>query len=503
MKKMYVLLCLLLITGINVQLFAQSDPGTANLKHQWTFDDGTAKDDIGGADGTLMGAATVTGNALNTTSGGYLELPAATIAINTYPAITEEIWFTSSSGVNSGCCMLSYFGNTTGSFGDNYIFVTPAGCTNARVAMSCGTTSNPWTVEDGINADRIDDGKLHHLVATLDATSITFYIDGVFQSAVTYTGVNAISALSPALAYLCKGGYTGDPTWKGQVHKFSIYDKAISADEVLYLYQKGAEEKQVISASVSKMVFDDMLPAVMFTVTGTNLSENITVTPPAGIIIDPTSISATAQDFAVTAIWDGTTAVDGDVTLSSGAASPVTIRVKTASSNGCFQALYPDMVNLIIDPGMTSLANFQGWGTKNVVTILDEPENVYCGATSISIGNGTKACAGSLDILGGAASILMPNTTYRFKFMIKTVGGSYKLGVDAGYASSLLFPIDTQGEWMALDTIFTTSTSIGNNIFINSCESETGTMAYVDNFFNVCLSGTGSYCFSKIICIRP
>ncbi len=481
MKNTYKLLCLLFLAGISVLTYAQVDPGTANLKHQWTFDDGTAKDYIGSADGTLMGAAVISGNALNTSAGGWLDLPASTIAINTFPAVTQEIWFTSSSGVNGGCNMISYFGNTVGNFGTDYFFLTPAGCSNTRTAISTGRTSNPWEGEDGINAPRVDDGKLHHLIAILDATGISMYFDGVSQGTTAFTGTNSVGALSTAFAYLCKGGYLGDPTWKGQIHKFSLFNKALTADEILFLYQKGAEEKQVISASVSKMVFDNTQPAVQFTVTGKNLLSSITVTPPSGIIVDPATIAANADNFTVTAIWDGVTAVDGILKLTSGTAL-VEIPVKSADDSNCFKPLYPDMINLIIDPGMNDLSKFQGWGAKSVVTILTEPQNVYCGGSSIAIGNGNGSCSGSLDILGGAGSVLLPNTTYRVKFMIKTVGGSYQFGADAGLPSPLTFKIDTQEQWKALDTIFTTGATIGNNIFINSCEGNSGKIAYVDNF---------------------
>ena len=185
-------MCLLFLAGISVQSFAQTDPGTVNLKHQWTFDDGTAKDIIGGADGTLVGAAVISGNALNTSAGGYLEFPGATIAINTYTGFTMEAWFTSSSGVNSGCTMLSYFGNTVGSYGTDYVFMGPANCQVTKVAISCGNTSEPWTVENIVRQETgyIDDGKLHHMVGIVDATSISFYIDGIFIGAPELTGTN-------------------------------------------------------------------------------------------------------------------------------------------------------------------------------------------------------------------------------------------------------------------------------------------------------------------------
>ncbi|WP_243348352.1 hypothetical protein [Parabacteroides sp. FAFU027] len=58
MKKSYLVACLLMILDISVRTLAQTNPGTANLKHQWTFDDGTANDNVGGMNGTLMSGAT-------------------------------------------------------------------------------------------------------------------------------------------------------------------------------------------------------------------------------------------------------------------------------------------------------------------------------------------------------------------------------------------------------------------------------------------------------------
>ena len=128
---------------------------------------------------------------------------------------------------------------------------------------------------------------------------------------------------------------------------------------------------------------------------------------------------------------------------------------------------------------MNSLSNYGGWGAKGVSTVLSDPTNVYCGSSSISVGDGVKSGTGSLDILGGASTILQPNTTYRVKLMVKTIGGTFHLGIDAG--PNVEFSIDTKGEWMPLDTIFTTGATLGANMYFNNW-SCTGLIAYVDNY---------------------
>lgn len=484
MKKTYFLLCLIVALGINVQSVAQTDPGLTNLTHQWTFDDGTAKDYVGNTEGTLQGSATISSKALNTTAGGWIEFPGSSIAINTYTEMTAEIWFTSSSGANAGCKMLTYFGNTTGTLGTDYLFITPAGCTTSRLAVSCGNTSAPWTVENGINnaGGRIDDGLVHHMVATVQGTNMIFYIDGQNVGSTTLTGANALSALGTQFVYLAKGGYTGDGTWKGQVHKFSIYKKALVADEILYLYQRGAESTPVVSSSVGSLAFDESYPAEAFTVSSSNLTSDITVTAPVGITVSPTSIPANAKDVSVIAFFSGSGVIDGNIVLTSGGTS-TSIPVKTASDAACYVPLYTDIQNIVTDPGVNNLSSFGGWGSRETVTIVTNPAAVHCGAASMKVGNGTNTGSGSLDVV--LTGKITPSTTYRVKAMVKTVDGTFQLGV-WGYDSSkgdMNNVINTNGEWMPLDFYFTTGATLGGTqgMFWNNSGC-TGMTGYIDNW---------------------
>jgi len=483
MKKTYFFLCLLIAFGISVRVSAQTDPGTANLKHQWTFDDGTAKDVVGTADGTLQGTATIASKALVTTNGGYLSLPASDIGINSYPEVSAEVWFTSASGVNTGYTMLSYFGNTTGTIGTDYFTISAARGDNvSRTTLSCGDTSSPWASEDGVNGTEYDDGKLHHMIATLTATGITFYIDGVNVGTKAYARTqNVISAISTQFGYLAKGGYTGDPTWRGLIHKFSLYNKALSDAEVLFLFQKGAEAQPVITATVSSLAFDNNYPAEIFNVSSANVSSDITITAPAGITIQPNKVTANEKDVPITAIYTGTNIVDGNITLTSGS-TVVNIPIKTASDLACYNPIYPETLttNLLGDlKSCSTMAGFGGWGTRNVSTIITDPSNVYCGAGSISIGNGTTTGSGSLDV--AMAGILQPNTVYRVKVMIKTIGGTFHLGVDA--APNVEKAIDTNGAWAPLEFTFTTgATLVASPVMYINNYACTGLLAYVDNY---------------------
>jgi endo-1,4-beta-xylanase len=248
-------LTLIMVAHIN----AQVDPGTQNLTHSWTFEDGTANDYVGHANGKLVGGATISGGSLVTSAQGqWMEMPADSIALNTYKEISLEAWYTPAKNANPNFTMLAFFGNTQNSIGVNYYFMTAARSDSvSRTAISCDNTSTPWSAETGVNGPEFDDGNLHHMVSTITQDSIKLYIDGKLTNAAKLDTNNAISRISTAFAYLAKSGYTGDLQWIGKIHEFNIYNKALSADEVLYLYDKAdidaAEKPVTVEAESGKL----------------------------------------------------------------------------------------------------------------------------------------------------------------------------------------------------------------------------------------------------------
>jgi hypothetical protein len=213
-------------------------PPAGSLTHSYTFDDGTARDVVGDANGTLMGGAKVEGGALVTSAqGDYLAMDANAIAVNTYSEVTIEAWYTPVANGNTSWSMLAYFGDSTNDTGSNGFFMTSARGDNvSRAAISCGNLTAPYSVESGANGPEYDDGLLHHMVATIDANNIALYIDGALCGKTALSATNKLSLVSNNLAWLAKGGYTGDPTWIGQIWEFNIYNKALSLGQIMYLY---------------------------------------------------------------------------------------------------------------------------------------------------------------------------------------------------------------------------------------------------------------------------
>jgi len=242
------------------------DPGTANLVHSWTFDDGTANDIVGDADGTLVGdAAVVDGQLVLDGNGDWMDMPGDVIAMNTFEGLTIEVQFTSVAGGNTGFHMVTAFGEEgTGDnpgFGYKYVCITPARGDNVSRAMiqTVSMDGDPWSEETGVS-DVIehDDGLPHHMVCTIDDTELAFYIDGVLigTAALDPPG-NSIAGIGTDVARIGKGVYGVDPLWAGSVDYLNLYNRALSEGEILYLAGFGQNLVLNPSFEEDEVILDD------------------------------------------------------------------------------------------------------------------------------------------------------------------------------------------------------------------------------------------------------
>jgi len=195
--------------------------GPLTLRHSYTFANGTAMDMIGNAHGTVNGGIIKDGMYVATQNGHHISFPADKIAINSFPAITIETYTLDDDGLaNDYNTMITYFGNTQGNNGTDYLFTS----LKSRIAMSCKTASSPWSAESAVaGTNLLDDGKLHHTVGILTYDSVYLYVDGKRVGASAVSTNNKIFNLSTRYAYLCKSGYVNDKTWMGKVLEYNIY----------------------------------------------------------------------------------------------------------------------------------------------------------------------------------------------------------------------------------------------------------------------------------------
>src|SRR5690606_22024123 len=146
-------------------------PAQAQLNHRYSFDTDVS-DSIGGANGTLEGGATVSGGALSLGgSGAHASLPGGSIQINTYDALTLELWLTSAPE-NTSFTMAAALGRSYNASagepdwaGYQYIMVQP---TRDDDFLRVAITRNRFEEESGVNrSPEVNDGLEHYLAVTV------------------------------------------------------------------------------------------------------------------------------------------------------------------------------------------------------------------------------------------------------------------------------------------------------------------------------------------------
>ncbi|MGQ4383944.1 family 43 glycosylhydrolase [Streptomyces sp. SAS_270] len=120
---------------------------------------------------------------------------------------------------------------------DKYLFATPS---NGGSSLYSAITKASWSAESKLTAgSQLTPGEWRHITVTLDGTSGTMvlYVDGV-EAARTTTTIKPselYDANKDYSGYIGKSLYAADPYFAGEVDDFRIYDRALSAAEVMEL----------------------------------------------------------------------------------------------------------------------------------------------------------------------------------------------------------------------------------------------------------------------------
>jgi len=342
----------------------------------------------------------------------------------------------------------------------------------------------------------IDDANWHFYTATFTPTNAKVYIDGAIVNEWNMDGNVAggsaagLFSVGAALPYICLGGNQAwnwnDPDPAFLFDKLKIYAGALTTAQINSLIVSDGLVAPVVSSTKSALYFDDIYKSESILVNGANLSQDITITAPAGVTVNPTSIpQSSATDVPVTVTWDGTTAVNGTITLTSG--STVTNISVKSSTNACYTPAFVSG-NMIADPTFSaaslSAGGFGGWGSTSITY-----KNPYCGrGTAVITGNCSGSIDRSLNAVNGNA--LAPNSQYRLRVMLNskaTAGTTFQIQVEGvNGAASIFFPIGNTNGWKQIDTTFTTAATVAEKgIYINACTSvkpaNTDT-CFIDNY---------------------
>ncbi len=454
---------------------------SAILKHSYTFEDTIVVDVVGAVNGVLNGTASISnGSLVLDANGDYVSFDGAALALGNYTAITMEYYYTGSAAANTGWNWTGYFGDDAGA----NAFHSTLGHWNNEIRS---TYSGQEILVKGLD---VNNGKLHQLVAVLTAEENRLYKDGVLIGKVANT--KGIS-IGTAFALLGKGPTAWpDPTWQGTVDEFNIYEGAMdSAAIVLKAESKLNASNSYLSAVVPSVgelapAFEPARLDYAITVPAGTASLNVAVAPRVAEAV-VTMLSGVGFDQA-----SGTVTTNLDVALVDGKGK-VFVQVQSVDQTSiseyviyiseaanCFTPLM-ETGNLVVDPQVTGLSTFAGWGTKSIIV---NPEDVYCGATSVKVGSGTSSCSGSIDF--GLNGLIEPTSTYRVRAMVKSLDGSAQLGVFGWKNGSgdINNQFDSKNQWKQLDFTFTTGETLGSNagLFINNCGGMTAKTIFADNW---------------------
>lgn len=238
----------LVITTAALALALSASLANAELTHRYSFNT-DASDSVGTADGTLEGGASVGVGQLMLTgaSDTYVTLPAPVIAVNTYSALTLEVWATPYAPALTSFSTLLGFGQVdpdNSSFAANYVILqTHRGDNVSRAAISIDNLSAPYSAEYGANGPELNDGAEHYYAAVITPTDISLYVDG----ALTQTSANSWSLADVSTEFAQIGAaYPADQKWAGYLNELRIYNNALPASAIAANYGAGPDGAIVV-----------------------------------------------------------------------------------------------------------------------------------------------------------------------------------------------------------------------------------------------------------------
>ncbi len=317
-------------TSVTNSLTVLSLPTTLAHRYSFTTD---ASDSVGGANGTLIGDANVTGGHLvldgNGSPATYVSLPGNIINISTNAAVTFEVWTTI--GATAEWSHVFEFGNT----GANNIYFAPLA--DAGGFHSFGLSEGGGTGGQTLSWAHGWQNVTLHFTGVVDPTTGTLseYTNGVLVVA-SYNDTAPLTAIATNNAYLGKSSY-GDPNATLSIDEFRIYSGALTPAQVAMSDLSGPNTVNFNPGTLSSITvvatnypaFSQLVAPVVLanyaSLTGFNLLPNVYAAE-NGLVVtssDPNIISVNAQNML-------TTHRPGTVTLSAtylGKSSSATVRV--------------------------------------------------------------------------------------------------------------------------------------------------------------------------------
>ncbi len=269
--KLTCVLLALLLTGTGSLIAQGVDPGTDNLTHLWTFEDGTCDDPIGNVPGELIGDNIVIEGGdlvaypnVDGIGDSWVELPGADLDLASYDEVAVSAWFTPSPDFNIEWNSVWFFGDNgagAGTGSDGMCLQARRGDGHARFWFTAGAPAG-YNAEDGVNDEvygNYNNDELYHVVCQVNNSSeLMMYHDGELVGITPLTtnpatgDIKGIIDISPNFALFCTSGYATDNPWVGSIHEIAIFNKALTDEEIIFLFDAGVNGFPAPSAVKNK-----------------------------------------------------------------------------------------------------------------------------------------------------------------------------------------------------------------------------------------------------------
>ena len=231
---------------------------TAAVVNQYHFNDGTADDSVGSANGTLVGTSGVITNgklnlsgnngegSQNPGNGSYVNLPDNIISdaalSGVSGSLTLEFWATSS--VNRNWAVLLSAGGAAGTGGQpfDYIHIIPrhgAAGNTFRATTHVANNATEGFVDD---TSELSTTTQQHIVVVFDQSggtpgTLELFIDGASVGSAAMANMDLTGFINSE-NFLGRAQYN-DPLFDGTIDEFTIHDTALTAAEVTSEFNTG------------------------------------------------------------------------------------------------------------------------------------------------------------------------------------------------------------------------------------------------------------------------
>ena len=268
------------------------------LIHRYSFNNGTANDSVGAANGVFYNAsgnASIANGQLNLVGapGDYVDLGPGIITTTniTTGAITFEAWATFNP-VNGAWARLFDFGNISGSSGGNYFFLAAndaANGGNTRLAVSDTIPGN--TDEDGFDLNNLLGQTNIHIVAVFNPMPnrqfLGLYTNGVLAASTT-TGGKYIASINDVFSFLGHSLWSGDAWLNGSINEFRIYDGELDKFQIAASLEAGPNQTNYNAGTLTSFVLNPgTLPLYLNNVYQISAFLNFTLASNIPVIGDP------------------------------------------------------------------------------------------------------------------------------------------------------------------------------------------------------------------------